>query len=206
MKKLLGTFPLKNRHSGDYEEASLYSPISENNVSDFENTWKPAMQDRLNDLKPGETVASVNLQDHHWKWREKSEHFNKRLDHNTYSVECAGETQGLMFAQNISFAKEPSQLNQFIVYIEMISSAPWNRHGFSENPKYQGVGPLLVGTAISLSDSLGYGGRIGLHSLPQTESWYRYIGMTDIGPDMKYHNQLRYFEMTPQQAQSYITT
>lgn len=205
MKKLLGTFQLKNRHSGDYEEASLYSPINDDNVSDFENIWKPAMQDRLDDLKPGETVASVNLQDHHWKWREKSERFNKRFDYNTYSVECAGETQGLMFAQNISLAKESSQLNQFIVYIEMISSAPWNRKGFSEKPKYKGVGPLLIGTAISLSDSLSYGGRIGLHSLPQTESWYRYIGMTDLGPDINYHNQLRYFEMTSQQAQSYIT-
>ena len=41
---------------------------------------------------------------------------------------------------------------------------------------------------------------MALHSLPQAERYYRDVcGMTDLGPDPAYDN-LRYFEMTAEQA------
>ncbi len=44
----------------------------------------------------------------------------------------------------------------------------------------------------------------GLHSLPQANGFYaNTCGMTDLGPDPGYDN-LRYFEMTPEQAQVFI--
>ena len=47
-------------------------------------------------------------------------------------------------------------------------------------------------------------GRVGLHSLPQANGFYaNTCGMTDLGPD-PHHRELRYFEMTPVQAQEFI--
>ncbi len=47
-------------------------------------------------------------------------------------------------------------------------------------------------------------GRIGLHSLPQANSFYAYVcGMTDLGQDATYEN-LRYFELEPERARNFI--
>jgi hypothetical protein len=43
------------------------------------------------------------------------------------------------------------------------------------------------------SEQLGYGGLVGLHSLPGAEMFYRKMGMNDCDLDEDYDN-LRYFE------------
>jgi len=207
VKQLLGIFPLRNLHTGEYEDAELYMPIDGQNVEDFETRWRPLLDERKANLAPHETTASANIQDAHWKWREKTATRNNRMDYASFSVECGGTTQGLMFVRTIDFARESSQLNQFLIYVDLVSTAPWNRPGFTDNRLYSGVGPLLLGTAINFSIDQGFDGRIGLHSLPQSESWYRdQCRMTDLGPDANYPNNLCYFEMTAAQAHTYITT
>ncbi len=62
-------------------------------------------------------------------------------------------------------------------------------------PRLRGVGSALITAAVALSDDEGFKGRLGLHSLPQADAFYRKIGMTDLGQDTAYQN-LRYFEMT----------
>ena len=46
-------------------------------------------------------------------------------------------------------------------------------------------------------------GRIGLHSLPQAEKFYRRWGMVDLGPD-KLYEDLHYFELTTAQANRHL--
>lgn len=62
---------------------------------------------------------------------------------------------------------------------------------------------MLLTAAIALSYEEGFKGRIGLHSLPQADAFYRRIGMTDLGPDPACQN-LRYFEMTVEQARAFF--
>ena len=58
--------------------------------------------------------------------------------------------------------------------------------------------------AIALSQELEFKGRIGLHSLPQANSFYaNTCGMSDLGMDPD-HLGLRYFEMTSEQAEAFI--
>ena len=207
MREFLGAFQLKNCHKGEYEDVELYTPIGEQNIKDYESKWLPLIEKRNANLSKDEDAESVNIEDAHWKWREKTFDRTDRMDFKSFCVECDGDTQGMMFVRNIAFAREPSQSNQHLIYIDMISSAPWNRPRFTKNRLYEGVGPLLLGSAISYSIEEGFGGRIGLHSLPQSESWYRdECGMTDLGIDLAYPQYLRYFEMTSEQAQIYITT
>ncbi|MDE2362149.1 MAG: hypothetical protein KGM42_05675 [Hyphomicrobiales bacterium] len=61
---------------------------------------------------------------------------------------------------------------------------------------------LLTG-AVARSREAGFKGRLGLHSLPQADSFYRRIGMIDLGLDSAYQN-LRYFEMTIEQARAFF--
>ena len=62
-------------------------------------------------------------------------------------------------------------------------------------PKFRGCGYVLITEAIRLSRQRGYNGRIGLHSLPQAEDFYRRkCGMTDLGEDTNYEG-LHYLEM-----------
>jgi hypothetical protein len=59
------------------------------------------------------------------------------------------------------------QLGAPVIYIEAIATAPWNRPGFSPQPKYKGVGQILMQAAISLSIDEEFKGRVALHALPQ---------------------------------------
>lgn len=205
MRQSLGEFPLLNRQTGTEESATLYSPIAENNVEDFEKEWRPMMDAALAKLTKQSEVEAANLQDVHWKWREKHQARSNRFDWESFAVECDGVTQGLMFLRTVGFAKEPSQVNLPLAYIDLVSVAPWNRFGISKTPKYKGIGPLLLGAALSVSVGEGLDGRLGLHSLPQSESWYRDVClMSDLGPDPAYPGNLVYFEFTPVQAQAYL--
>ena len=110
-----------------------------------------------------------------------------------------------MFLRTVGFARESSQLNLPLAYIDLVSVAPWNRPKLTKTPKYKGVGPLLLSAALSFSVNEGLDGRLGLHSLPQSESWYRDVCMmSELGLDTAYPGNLVYFEFTPAQAQAYL--
>jgi hypothetical protein len=71
-------------------------------------------------------------------------------------------------------------------------------------PRYGLVGRVLIATAVQLSLAEGFRGRIGLHALPQADSFYAMkCGMTDLGKDANKQG-LRYFEMTPVQAAAFL--
>jgi len=63
--------------------------------------------------------------------------------------------------------------------------------------------PGAAPAARADSEDEGFKGRLGLHSLPQADNFYRKIGMTDLGQDASYQN-LRYFEMTSEQARAFF--
>ena len=88
--------------------------------------------------------------------------------------------------------------------MEYVENAPWNRKELFDPPRYRGVGSVLIRAAVALSEDQEFHGRIGLHSLPQANSFYaNTCGMTDLGTDPGYHD-LRYFEMTSKQARVFI--
>jgi hypothetical protein len=122
----------------------------------------------------------------------------------TFAVEAEGVTQGLMLTRKGASvrAREASQQNQYIVEIELLAIAPWNRLRLVSAPQFKGIGRLLLAAAVSLSVEEEYEGRIGLHALPQAETWYRDVcQMTDLEVD---GTGMRYFEMTAAQARAFI--
>ena len=89
-----------------------------------------------------------------------------------------------------------------LIYIDYLETAPWNwRIPQLQQPgKLSGLGSLMVRAAILQSTEEGLQGRVGLHALPQAESFYAAVcGMTDLREDSTYQN-LHYFEVTREQA------
>ena len=205
--ELIGTYDLFDRRVNDYVPAELRQPISEAHISDFDGLWRPLFDERINMLKQrGENTSQAfgdnEIQDAHWQWASKAAQREEKLGWSSFAVEADGQTQGLMFATTVGFAREKSQLGKPLVQIDLIATAPWNRLKLTSEPRFKGVGRLLLATAISLSFSEEFEGRIGLHSLPQSESWYRDVcGMTPLEIDA---TKMRYFEMTEQQAAEFI--
>jgi hypothetical protein len=207
MSDRLGTFWLKDRRTGQEVEATLWQTIDDRHVEDFAQKWKSVFEARKAELrKQGDLTAEIagehNLQDAHWEWARKVEQRRDGLAWASFAVEAEEVTQGLMFARMDAFAREPSQRNKPIVDIDLLATAPWNRFRLVPEPQFKGVGFVLLGAAISLSVHEEFAGRIGLHALPQAESWYRDVcGMTDLGVD---GTGMRYFEMTESQAKAFV--
>ena len=62
------------------------------------------------------------------------------------------------------------------------------------------LGKRLVWAAVRASFDEGFHGRVGLHSLPQSEAFYEEkCGMVRVGEDPDY-NSLVYFELTRELA------
>ncbi len=208
MGEVVGVYPLKDRRTGKEVEATLWRSLEDRHVQDFTGRWKPIFEARITELRRNGSVTPAiagehNVQDAHWLWAQKVEQRRDGLEWASFAVEAEGITQGLMFARLGAFAQEPSQLNKPIVDVDLLATAPWNRPQLTVQPQFKGIGRLLLAAAISLSVSEEFAGRIGLHALPQAETWYRDVcGMTDLGVD---GTKMRYFEMTEAQARAFIS-
>lgn len=206
-RQFLGEYDLFDRTSKTFVEARLHSPIIEQNIEDFRSLWRPVFEEREQQLRAEgrvsvEDFGANDLQDAHWKWIEKAQARDGRLDWESFAIEAEGQTQGLMFTRTMGFAREPTQLNKPLVMIDLLATAPWNRPKLAISPRFKGVGRIMMVAAISLSVDEEFEGRIGLHALPQAESWYRDVcGMTPIGVDK---TQMQYFEMTETQARAFL--
>lgn len=203
MKELVGSIELVNRVTGNYDPAAVFRGLDRKNLDDFTRTWQPALRRGRSRLSSWTAAADANVQDSHWDWVKKAMRATQVLAYETFAVECNGCTQGLMLVDTTKFARLEHQRGKELVYIELVATAPWNRPQLVTQPQYKGVGRVLIGTAISLSYDLEFKGRVGLHSLPQSETWYReHAGFTDLGIDAP--KEMRYFEMTEEQASAFL--
>ena len=185
-----------------FVKANIIEGVMRDALKRTDEIWKSFLDDHL--LRSG-TPRSQWPQHHHWNWQKKHEGTERLLAYRMFGVESESEMQGLMLLLLIGkCCRIESQEYEPLVYIDFLAAAPWNISSIVEAPRYRSVGSILVGTAIQVSQNEGFKGRIGLHSLPQAESWYRdSCNMTDLGIDPSYQN-LRYFEMTHLQAQEFL--
>lgn len=199
---------LLDRTTREYVGAVLLDPVTREEVEAAERAWRPVMQDAVACMEAQHIAHHERPQHGHWDWRKKYDQTQGILAFQMFGIECQNEIQGLMLVQTAGkMCHIPSQKGKPLVYVYFIASAPWNSPLVVAEPRYGQVGRVLIATAIELSKSMEFAGRIGLHSLPQTESWYaKHCGMTDLGPDQNSRTQnLRYFEMTPEQASTFLT-
>lgn len=202
MKELVGQVVLYNRESKSFDKAEVYQELDQKNFNDFDRLWKPMLAKRGAEVHTLAEAADANVQDARWDWVGKAKVAAMMMGQETFAVEC-GDTQGLMLVNLNGFGQLGVQKGRELIYVELLATAPWNRHKLVDSPRYKGVGRVLIATAISLSIDSGFHGRLGLHSLPQSESWYRNeAGFTDLGLDAP--KRMHYFEATVDQAKDFL--
>lgn len=190
--------------SGTGVEAELRDAIEQAQLDDWQTQWQPALFRLLQELIRRGVPPEDWPQSWCWNWQAKTARVVGLLGFQGFSVVCAGVTQGLMRVDLTKTAQASTQKGKPLVYVDFLEVAPWNWPAQGQAVRYKGVGMALMVAAAALSEQEGFRGRIGLHSLPQSESFYRdRCRMIDLGPDAAYQN-LRYFEMTPDQAKAFL--
>jgi len=197
---------LKDRKAEQLVEATLIDGIIRSDVEKAEADWKPFLDEQVKRMEKAGVPKHDLPQHRHWDWREKYNAAEESyLAYRMFGIECQSQMQGLMLALTVGkHCQIASQKGKDLVYVHFLAAAPWNLPSIVAEPRFSLVGSILLAVAVNLSIEAEFQGRIGLHSLRQSEDWYRNAcGMTDLGPDHTVHN-LRYFEMTPEQASEFL--
>lgn len=184
-------------------DAELRDGIEQEQLDDWRTKWQPALAVVLQELAGRGVPISQWPQSWHWNWDQKSARVQGLLAYRGLCVVAQGETQGLAQIDLTKSCQESRQAGRPLVYLDYLEVAPWNRREIQRPTRFRGVGTALLSAAVQLSLDEGFKGRLGLHSLPQADDFYRGMGMTDLGPDSNYQG-LRYFEMTADHARAFL--
>ena len=191
---------LYRRSDEQLVSAESLNEISREELIDIHIDWQPERVEALKNLRAQGRPWPENW---HWDWAAKADNLNF-LAYRCVAVECEGRVQGLIMISTIGWrGRLDVQSGKPVLYIEYIESAPWNLAGLVEAPRFSGVGIALMQSAIQVSADEGFAGRIALHSLPQSQPFYRRY-MHDLGIDGSHPEKLCYFEMTEDQADDFV--
>jgi hypothetical protein len=155
-------------------------PLSLEHITDFNLFWQPQL-------------LYLDQVDKNWNWYAEYEQ-NLRDNHQQgYAMEINNSTQGLILLRP-NFTS-PIHKDQEMLYISLLSSAPWNRQ-IKNNPQiYQGVGKTMIKFAILQSLKLESQGRLAVHTLKDIIPFYEKLGFINYGADEKHH-RFHYLELT----------
>jgi hypothetical protein len=133
--------------------------------------------------------------DSHWDWSELIEDCYSQP--NVYEGYHIYEETLLHALAQFKVSSATNSDFQPALSVEFLATAPWNRghKGMRRN-----VGTVLIGYAVRRSRELGSHGRIGLHALPTSESFYEQtIGMSKRA-DFGHNTGLTWYEFNERQA------
>ncbi len=184
-------------------EAELRDAIEEQQLVDWQTQWQPALIEILRELARRGVPMAEWPQSWHWDWRQKRAGVAGLLAYPGFSIVAQGMTQGLAQVDLTRSARADDHAGKSLAYVDYLEVAPWNRSDLGNVPRLKGVGTALLTAAITLSFDEDFKGRLGLHSLPQADDFYRRSGLIDLGPDAAYQG-LRYFEMTEDRARAFL--
>jgi GNAT superfamily N-acetyltransferase len=153
-------------------------------LQDVDTIWQPMLK-------------MMGEEDAFWDWAHKKRAALSQEGYEAYAIEYENLTQGLLWIETRRH-RSWSNLSWRVVYVEALASAPWNRRLINPEPYLKGIGRLLLQFARSRSLELGYGGRVGLHALSSSASFYESQNMMNGGSDPDY-NGMVYFEYGPVQ-------
>ncbi len=180
--------------------AQLYRDFPSVELESVEILWQDAREQAAAE---GIAQGLAPLEHSHWDWRKKIDSVEEG-HHMLVAVECESVVQGIMAVMRVPRHSEFS--GKPVVYVDYVETASWNLKGAALSPRFLGVGTVLIAEAVRLSIETGLDGRIGLHSLPQAETFYETrCRMTRFGQDADYYD-LTYFEFVGHQAMEWLAS
>lgn len=206
-------FNLLNRETNGWCELELIENPGDQFFDFVSSEWSPALLESRDKARiayqalPIEQKTQQSWQllqaqfgapDAHWDWRNKKDTMLTSANRmfalaNNRSVEA-------LALLDLSYPS-PVGTSTSIVHVAYVAVAPWNRRPIQE-PRFKGLGSVLIGVAVSISLEEEMEGRCGLHSLPQSEGFYHRLGMKDFG--IVDSSGLKYFEFDPEGARKFL--
>lgn len=155
--------------------------LTPEHVADFKTIWQGQLR-------------NSDEADAGWDWEQKSRIYlsGSIALYEGYAIEFEAVTQGLMILQTGGY-RSWADPDRRLVYVHSLATAPWNRLARPDPNGFRAVGESFFRFSRFRSETLGFGGLVGLHSLPGAEAFYRKMGMSDLGVDDE-KDGLRYFE------------
>lgn len=195
--------------TGELIEGELDVEVTVDDLLTTQREWRPYVIKAATALARQGTMELIP-QHLHWDWTSKASQLDL-LANSFIGLRVGGSLQGIMKLQLVGDfcrARLPEQKGQSMIYLDYLEAAPWNlkplMDALGQPTRFNGIGSRLVRHAVEISLEEGFGGRLGLHSLPLTETFYRDVcGMTPVGRDPSKQNLL-WCEFTKQQANDFL--
>ena len=174
---------LRDAQTLELFEAELVSPVTATDLVEAEKYWVPVIRQVVAELfAMGKPVRA-------WqgKWRLKEAQLTS-AQFAFLAIRAEGKVQGFVKLIVDGYTSNaPTTLGKPLVYVDFLESAPWNVKRYMDvlqrEQRFKDVGRELIRAAIYESLNRGFGGRIGLHSLPEAEGFYQQLGMVRLASD-----------------------
>jgi hypothetical protein len=197
---------IQSRSHDEFVDASLLDGMAPQDLLLVEREWLAERSLVAQELLRAGVERAKWPQSLHWNWNKKAPQLTL-LESSGFSIVYENQWQGVMLTKSASyFARLGADKGKPLVYIDFLEIAPWNWviPEIGRVGRFRMVGSTLFWRAVKQSDEEGFHGRVGLHALPQSESFYeRGCGMTPVGRDASKQNLL-YFELSREDAQRHL--
>lgn len=207
---------LKLLETNTLVDAELDDAVSLSELFDAQAAWAPAKVLIAKECFQRHVPKDQRPQSLHWNWADKADVLEPYAPgplsfYRLFGITAKGEWQGIMLACSGGHKARIGASKGDLVYVDFVETAPWNWDvpQVGQKRRFGGLGRQLLELAVQWSDDLGFKGRTGLHSLYQSEPFYRDgCKMTDLGEDPAYDPRLarplRYFEFSETQAKAFL--
>ena len=194
---------------GEAVEAELFDDVAVDHFVEAQREWRPVVKEATARLAKAGAKPILIPRHFHWDWTRKEADL-EMLAITFYGISCGGNLQGLLKLLTAGYScRLPEQLGKPLVYVDYLETAAWNikilMNALGQSPRFGAVGTRLIEAAVRKSNEEGFKGRLGLHSLPNSERFY--LGacrMTAVGRDPAKQNLL-WLEFTPEQAERFLS-
>lgn len=188
----------------DYEVRHGWDLLSSHKCDAAWNKWKLELFEEIDKRNYDEDelrkiLASIQNEDNHWNWGEKSYHL-KSNGYEWFYLYANQEPQGACL---IFQPRDSALANSQIFYVKFIAVAPWNRGCLIRERLFKGVGSTLLLSALKVAvEDLGLTPGFSLHSLPQAVGYYEQLEMVRVTDEDE--GQLVYFELPLAEASKMV--
>jgi len=195
-----------SRANGQFLPAQLLDGMAPQDLLVVENEWAAERSLVMQELLKMGVPRAKWPQSLHWDWRKKAPQLGL-LESSGFGLVHDSSWQGVALTKTATaIARLAPDRGKPLVYLDFIEVAPWNWviPEIGRGGRFRAVGSTLFWRAVKQSEEEGFHGRVGLHALPQAESFYeKHCGMTPVERDPSKQNLL-YFELTREQAKRHL--